>query len=87
MFVECTHIHARWCASRLRGRKEDGWRSYFIPPVMHPPKSTAAAYNVYPFSGGGGGRRRHPLPRHSPFFGALKPSPGTPELRAGTRCV
>jgi len=32
------------------------------PPVMHPPKSTAAAYNVYPFSGGGGDRRRHPLP-------------------------
>ncbi|KYN20551.1 hypothetical protein ALC57_07040 [Trachymyrmex cornetzi] len=33
----------------------------FYPPVMHPPKSTAAAYNVYPFSGGGDGGG-HPLP-------------------------
>lgn len=32
-----------------------------LSPVVHPPKSTAAAYNVYPFSGGG---RRLPFATH-----------------------
>lgn len=54
-----------------------------LSPVVHPPKSTAAAYNVYPFSGGG---RRLPLLLTT--FAILrcpKLSPGTPELRVGTR--
>lgn len=56
-----------------------------LSPVVHPPKSTAAAYNVYPFSGGG---RRLPLPLTT--FAILrcpKLSPGTPELRALERVV
>lgn len=51
----------------------------------HPPKSTAAAYNVYPFSGG----RRRPRchSRRSPFFGALTTArnSGTPAWNA--RCI
>lgn len=47
-----------------------------VLPPAHPPKSTSAAYNVYPFSDGGGGPRRHS--RLSPFFGALN---YRPELR------
>lgn len=66
-----------------------------LSPVVHPPKSTAAAYNVYPFSGGGGRHhrrhhRRHRLPLPLTTFTILrcpKLSPGTPELRAGTRRV
>lgn len=57
-----------------------------LSPVVHPPKSTAAAYNVYPFSGGG--RRRLPLPLTTfTILRCAKLSPGTPKLRAGTRRV
>lgn len=56
-----------------------------LSPVVHPPKSTAAAYNVYPFSGGG---RRLPLPLTTfTILRCPKLSPGTPELQPGTRRV
>lgn len=46
-----------------------------LSPVVHPPKSTAAAYNVYPFSGGGRRLHIHWHSRRSPFFGALNYRP------------
>lgn len=54
-----------------------------LSPVVHPPKSTAATYNIYPFSG-----RRLPLPLATfTILRCPKLSSGTPELRAGTRRV
>lgn len=67
-----THTRARHVDVWEVGRKMDG--EVVLSPVVHPPKSTAAAYNVYPFSGSG---HRLPLPhsRRSPFFGALNYRP------------